>query len=266
MSKILLCCFVFFICNCALGQEIDQNLHDLCIYPTVKISDFQEKIGGSGFIVRSELVNKRYYNIVLSAAHITDQQNFPWVVVGNYKQSEIINYNKYPMIVYADDIKRDILVGLFISDIKMPTVVLNFNDQLFINTKVFHVGYTLLDDAKIDFGVVTQPKTIKPESFKGMIRTNCYSYLGDSGGPLFLQSNYSVIGICHAIRSFKGTHLTQISYYKPIQDLKDWNKELKNDLDFVFDKNKPLPNLPFLKLKLLEENRSKVIEELKKSE
>lgn len=249
MCKFLFYFFVFCFFNCVFGQEADQKLHNLCIYPTVKICDLEAKSGGSGFIVRSELVQNRYHNIVLGAAHVIDQNDFSWVFVGEYDQSKIKQYKKYPLIIYANDKKRDILVGFFISETKLPTVILNFDEKIFINTKVFHVGYTLLDDAKIDFGIITQPSTLKPESFKGMIRTNCHSYLGDSGGPLFLESNYSVIGICHAIRSFKGNHLTQISYYQSIKELKEWDKEKNNTLSFVYDNSKPLPMLPLLQLK-----------------
>ena len=39
----------------------------------------------------------------------------------------------------------------------------------------------MMDDARIDRGEVTQPLTFRPESFRGAIRTNAYTIVGDSG-------------------------------------------------------------------------------------
>jgi S1-C subfamily serine protease len=227
----------------------DKNLHRQCIYPTIKITNAEEKGGGSGFIVRSTKVDNKWHNTVISAAHVIEEEPNLFACVAHYTNwSEVKCYKKYPFITYASHTKNDIAVGYFISEEKMPVAKMNFDTKLYINTEILHCGYGLLDDARIDYGQITQPKASFP--FNNAIRTNCYTFFGDSGGPLFLKNSNEVIGVCHAIRMHRGMVLPQISYYRPITDLKVWDKQLNNALESVYKESSSLPVTPFIKLGL----------------
>lgn len=267
MNKLLLSIvltFCFF-CTLVFSEEgyktlnkkqatnaVDEKLHKQCIYPTVKITDGNNS-GGSGVIVRSTKIFDKWCNTVVVAAHVVESEDVLEVHVTEYQNwSEIKDYKKHNMMVYAKDVTRDLAVGYFTSDKKMPVAKICFDSNLYINTEVFHCGCALLDDVRIDSGQVTQPKTFLPKSNHGLIRTNCFSFYGDSGGPLFLKDNYEVIGICVGIRSYQDTLLSNISYYRPISDLKTWDAELNNALESVYTESADLPFLPLVKLKLKE--------------
>jgi small basic protein len=244
-----------FLKSSRKAQEInavDEKLHEQCIYPTVKITHGDES-GGSGFIVRSAQVGDKWHNTVITAAHIVEDEDILEVHVAEYQNwSEIKDYKKYRMISYAIDSNRDLAVAYFVSDQKMPVAKLHFESKLYINTEVFHCGYALLDDVRIDYGQITQPKTLLPKGFHDLIRANCFAFMGDSGGPLFSKDNYFAIAICVGIRSHNHTALPNVSYYRPISDLKTWDAELNNALESVYTESAALPLLPFVKLKLKE--------------
>lgn len=238
-----------------LKDEPDKALHHKCLYPTVKVTDTSGESGGSGFIVRSTKVGSNWHNIVISAAHSTEcaccAEEDLWVHVPVYENwSTVKEYKKFRMTVYAFNKKLDMSIGMFISFEKMPTAKLCLEAKLFMNTEVFHIGYALLDDAKIDYGQVTAPKATAPEFFKGFIRTNVYTFMGDSGGPLFLKSNYEVIGVCRGIRNYRGMLLPHISFYSPISELKTWDTELNNALESVYNESVNMPVIPFVRLRL----------------
>lgn len=236
------------------AHEPDKALHLKCLYPTVKITDTEGESGGSGFIVRSTKVGDEWHNIIITAAHAVEcdfcTPEELWVHVPVYENwSTLKEYHKYRLTIYARHSKQDMSIGMFISKEKMPVAQLCFDAKLYMNTDVFHIGYAVLDDARIDFGQVTAPKASGPAYFKGFIRTNAYAFMGDSGGPLFLKSNYKVIGICCGIRSFRGYLLPHISYYSPISELKTWDAELNNALESVYNESAKMPVIPFARLK-----------------
>jgi S1-C subfamily serine protease len=234
-----------------IKKEPDEKLHIQCIYPTVKITDEKQKIGGSGFIVKSTQHENLWYNSVFTVSHVVEDESELVVHVSEYENwSEIKKENIYPLEVLACDPKRDLAVAFFVSDKKMPVVNLDFDSKIYINTDVFHIGHALFDDGRINYGQVTQPKTLRPIVFFGMIRTSCYAFMGDSGGPLFLNKNYNVIGICHGIRSYQKNLLTNISYFQPITEILNWNKELNNILEPTYHGEKEFPKIPFVKLNL----------------
>jgi len=231
-------------------NAVDRKLHKQCIYPTVKITDGDEA-GGSGVVVRSTQVGDKWHNTIVTAAHVVEDEDALEVHVAEYQNwSEIKDYKKHRMVPYALDSNRDLAIGYFVSDQKMPVAKICFDSKLYINTEVFHCGYALLDDVRIDYGQITQPKTLFPKGFQGLIRANCFAFLGDSGGPLFLTDNYKVIAICVGLRSHKQMLLPNVSYYRPISDLKTWDTELNNVLESVYTESAALPLLPFVKLKL----------------
>jgi len=231
-------------------NAVDRKLHKQCIYPTVKITDGDEA-GGSGVVVRSTQVGDKWHNTIVTAAHVVEEEDALEVHVAEYQNwSEIKDYKKHRMVPYALDSNRDLAIGYFVSEQKMPVAKICFDSKLYINTEVFHCGYALLDDVRIDYGQITQPKTLFPKGFQGLIRANCFAFLGDSGGPLFLTDNYKVIAICVGLRSHKQMLLPNVSYYRPISDLKTWDTELNNVLESVYTESAALPLLPFVKLKL----------------
>lgn len=233
--------------NCQTIEVVDEKLHIQCIYPTVSITDGKGS-GGSGFIVRSTKIGYYWHNTILSAAHILNEDVSDVQVAEYQNWSEIQKYKKYDIVVYATDLNRDLGIAYFISDHQMPVVELCFDATVYINTEVFHCGYALLDDVRIDYGQVTQPKITR--TFPGMIRTNCFTFMGDSGGPLFLKSNYKAIAVCSGIRSHMNVILSNVSYYRPISELKTWDVEINNALESVYTESAALPILPFVKLKL----------------
>lgn len=253
---LIICVFATFVFSEEEGKTssvnqksnaIDKKLHKRCIYPTVMITG--NYAGGSGVIVRSTQVNDKWHNTIVSAAHVVINDDLLCVQIAEYKNwSEIKSYKKYNLVIYAVDVGRDLAVAYFVSDEEMPVAKFCFNPKLYINTKVFHCGYALFDDVKIDYGRVTQPKVINV--FPGMIRTNCFTLFGDSGGPLFLEDNYKLIGICCGIRSHSNKDIFNMSYYRSISDLKVWDLELNKALESVYTESVDLPLLPFVKLKL----------------
>ena len=68
-----------------IKKEPDEKLHIQCIYPTVKITDENQKIGGSGFIVKSVKHENLWYNSVFTASHVVEDQSELVVHVSEYK-------------------------------------------------------------------------------------------------------------------------------------------------------------------------------------
>ena len=136
-----------------IKKEPDEKLHIQCIYPTVKITDEKQKIGGSGFIVKSTQHENLWYNSVFTVSHVVEDESELVVHVSEYENwSEIKKENIYPLEVLACDRKRDLAVAFFVSDKKMPFVNLDFDSKIYINTDVFHIGHALFDDGRINYG------------------------------------------------------------------------------------------------------------------
>lgn len=240
--SLLLTCAVF-------AQAPDQKLHTDCLYPTIMVLDHEGKSGGTGFIVRSVKHGTKYRNSYITAAHVVDGDG-PFVVncIKYKKWSQVDKETKYPTFICHIHNGHDIAFGVFETDEPMPVAKLDFDHELFMDTKVCRIGFGLMDDARIDHGLITQPFTSRPQSFLGSIRTNVYSVAGDSGGPLIL--NYKVIGVCKAVRNYKDQLMTAQSYFTDIRMLKSWDKEADNCLSQLYTDEQPLPVLPFVKLEL----------------
>jgi hypothetical protein len=97
--------------------------------------------------------------------------------------------------------------------------------------------------------ILNSPST-KPEIFKDLIRTNAYSMIGDSGGPLCQVNDFKVIGVCRAIRKHKDQLMNHQSYFTDIKMLKKWNDELDNALEPIYTEKRSLPVIPFVKIEL----------------
>lgn len=236
------------------ANEPNKKLHRKCLYPTVKITDKDGDSGGSGFIVRSTKVGDQWHNIVITAAHLVEacpcEAEDLWVHVPVYENwSTVKEYKKYAFTTIARNEKMDMGIGVFISSEQMPTATMDLDAKLYIGTEVFHVGYAILDDARIDHGEITSPNVNTPLSFKGYIRCNVHTFMGDSGGPLCLKNNYKVVGVASAIRNYRGMLLPNISFYTPISALKTWDAELNNALESVYNESAKMPVIPFARLK-----------------
>lgn len=255
MHRILLC--VLFILGFIIGTNLNnlkndnKNFYKKCLHPTVIVCNSEESSGGTGFIIRSYKRGLLWQNVILGAAHtVLEDQNLKVKVPKYRNTTDFKGYEEYDLSIHALNVEADIFVGVFNTFQEMPTAELNFNEDLEIRTKIFHVGYGLFDDIRFDSGEITNIQTIDPFPFRGMIRTNAFTFSGDSGGPLFLQDDFSVIGICHGIRKKGDTVLPHISYYKSIKDFLFWDRKTNYSLKWVYKKSEPMPVLPFLKLNL----------------
>ena len=241
---------VLFVVFCA-AQTNKNQLFESCLYPTVVVFDPANETGGSAFIVRCSEYGKKFRNAIVTAQHTVESNGPFFVKIFKYKNiSEVASEVVYPLYVYAMEQKDDLAIGVFESDEKLPTAKLNFDHKILMGDDVFHVGFGMMDDARIDFGKITQTKTYKPDIFKGLIRTNAYSMVGDSGGPLFQNSDYKVIGVCRAIRKHKDQLMNHQSYFTDIKSLQKWNEQLDNALEPIYTDKRELPKLPFIKMDL----------------
>jgi hypothetical protein len=234
-----------------MAPKYHEQFYKKCLHPTIMICNSTKSSGGSGFIVKSEKRGFLWQNIVLGAAHtILDSQDLI-VKVPKYRNVDVFKgYQEYELAIHAMNTEADMFIGVFVSADEMPTVDLDLDSELKMRTKVFHVGYGLFDDVRFDAGEITQPCTIDPFPFRGMIRTNAFTFSGDSGGPLFSENNYKVIGLCHGIRRKNDIPLPQISYYKSMKEFVSWDNNINNSLNWVYKTKESIPILPFLKLNI----------------
>ena len=227
------------------------QLFESCLYPTVVVFDPANETGGSAFIVRCSQYGKKFRNAIITAQHTVESNGPFFVKIFKYKNiSEVASEVVYPLYVYAMEQKDDLAIGVFESDEKLPTAKLNFDHKILMGDDVFHVGFGMMDDARIDYGIITQTKTYKPDFLKELIRTNAYSMVGDSGGPLCQSSSLKTIGVCRAIRKHKDQLMNHQSYFTDIKMLKKWNDEYDNGLEPLYTEKRDLPTLPFVKMSL----------------
>ena len=246
----LLCLFLFLLFSYS-QEKPNLKIFESCLYPTVMVIDAINQSGGTGFLVRSTKHGKKYRNALITAQH-TVEGNGPFLVKQfKYKNiSEVESEKTMPMFIYALEENMDLAIGVFESDEKMPVMELDFNHKTMMGSNIFHVGFGMMDDARIDYGQITQTKTSKPEIFKDLIRTNAYSMIGDSGGPLCQTNDFKVIGVCKAIRKHKDQLMNHQSYFTDIKMLKKWNDELDNALEPIYTEKRSLPVIPFVKIEL----------------
>jgi len=253
--------------------EPDKKLHEMGLYPTVKLlipmdgelfqtSNYpvyranleEKKAVGSGVIIRSEkyigkIFKDKYVNVVLTAAHNIEHAKLPIkVMVGKYKDlSEIDGFDEFTSIVYEKDQDLDFAVMLFISDKKMPVANLGVDKKIYLGDKVIRVGFGLGDDIRFDEGKITSVKTIIPTVMAGKGRMNAHAIFGDSGGPVY-DDEYNVIGITHAIRGHDMGLLTVQSYFSRISNIKTWNESINNNVGFVYKSSDRLPSIALFNL------------------
>lgn len=248
---ILSLAFFVLIVVFSFAQNNKTQIYESCLYPTVIVFDPTNESGGSAFIVRSSPHKNKFRNAIITAHHTVESNGPFFVKIYKYKNlSEIDSEIVYPLYIYAMETNDDLAIGLFESEHKMPVAKINLDHKILMGDNIFHVGFGMMDDARIDFGQITQTKTHKPEIFKGLIRTNAYSMIGDSGGPLFQKDELQVIGVCRAIRKHKDQLMNHQSYFTDIKCLKNWNDRLDNSLEPIYTDKRELPKLPFVKMDL----------------
>lgn len=242
--------FVLFSCSSPVfSGPKEEKLYEQCLKPTVCIHAPLEQSAGSAFIVRSEKIGGKYRNVAITAKHCTTFSSYVVRVPVYDRSGRVLEYKIYPTFVYAGDEKKDLAVVLFESDEKMSCAELALDYPIEFGMSVFHIGFGLGDDARLDEGKVTGVNTTIPAAFDGLIRTNVYTIFGDSGGPLFNKQN-KVIGVAHGLRLFKGLVLSHHSYYTPISWLKTWDSSINNGISFVYNKQAKQPVMAYAMLKL----------------
>jgi len=249
--------------------DIDKNLHNNCLYPTVLVEDIvknsdnkQKCLGsGSGVIIKSQKFGEEWHNLVLTCHHVVDMEGTKLMMkerfgvhpelgivikVARYKDwSRFVKYESYPAYVYSQYDEGDMALLLFKSKVEMPVAELALNEKLYIGNDIMKVGFGLGDLPRVDFGRITSVNPIH-EFYKGCIRHSAHTIYGDSGGPVFRHGK--VIGLASSIRVMGYTPVFGIGYFQPTSTrIPAWNKEEKNGLQFIYKETK-LPVIPFIEL------------------
>lgn len=251
-SIFVLILITLFVPRC-LADTPDLRLHNKCLYPTVMVALEGRNSGGTGIIIRSTKVGNEYHNVFLTAGHVVNHSSLFNVHVYEYQDHSTIKEEIIlPCSFYAIDMKRDLAIGVFVSDKKMPTAEINFNPKVFIGNDVLRIGCGLGDEPRLDVGKISSVKTTMGHHLD-MIRTTIHTLPGDSGSGLF--SDYKIIGIMIMIRgrdTLQGRQIfPMMSYAVPIQNFQTWSIESNNALSFGWDNKKIIPMLPIYEIKLM---------------
>jgi S1-C subfamily serine protease len=225
----------------------DETLHNKCIYPVVLVRPTDANRCGSGVVVRSTKIKEgEYHNVFISCFHVATAYNKPYVVdhFRYEKWSSLKDKATYPVEWVHADSRRDLAVGVFISNVEITTAEIDFDPDLYLGTDVYRIGCGLGDEPRLDYGKVTALKTSIGDC-KNVIRTSIFTLPGDSGSAAF--HNYKAIGITQAIRAFQNENIFNVSYVVPMYKIKEISKEQCNSLDFVWT-TKKMPVIPYWKL------------------
>lgn len=238
--------FIFFILiGFSQAGEVDEKLHQKCLYPTVYVGRADQSGYGSGVVVRSEkITDSLYKNVFITCAHLIDDSVLDYEIKQYVYEdwSQVKEVKNYPAIFFGYNHALDIAIGVFYSDQEIPTANLDFEPKLFIGNEVFRIGCGLGDDPRLDYGKLTAYKKTPKPTF----RTSVMTVPGDSGSPLF--HNYKVVGIVVSVRSFRNLPVFAISYAIPLERFKTWNDMYNDDLSFAWT-DKKLPEMVFRYLK-----------------
>jgi S1-C subfamily serine protease len=250
MRNILTLVVLLVISIVSLAGVPDESLHNRCIYPTVLVAPHGMSAFGSGIIVKSVKVSdKQYNNVFLTCAHVSSSKNPYEVRLFKYENwSKITKVESFSCELYGINDKIDIAVGVFTTEIAMPTAQMDFNPKLFIGNEVYRIGCGLGDEPRLDYGKVTSLSMALSDGGL-MYRTSVHTVPGDSGSPLFHENK--VIGIMRAIKLWRGLPVFNISFAVPLEEFKKWSKDNDNSLDFIWT-DKEVPKMPLMNLKLKE--------------
>jgi S1-C subfamily serine protease len=226
--------------------DLDKKLHTICIYPTALVSD-EFRSHGSSVIVRSEERNGKYVNVALTCQHVIQDGNPIKIYLTDYIDWSVTGKTtSYDAWVYAQNMKNDLAILIFYSDVKMPTAKIDFDANLHLGNDVFGVGCSQMENPRVDYGKITE--------IGSEYRTSVLALPGDSGGPVFY--NYRLVGIKQSILTIPYNHFSMpvytVSNVVPICKLKEWDATTGGKIGFVYDKSKPLPELAALMLNFYE--------------
>lgn len=249
-SHLLILLFFYTLsANTINGGEVDKKLHQECLYPTIYVGSADQRGYGSGVIVRSEKVEDNLYkNVFITCAHLVDDHNIDYEVKQyTYENwSQVKETNTYPAAFVAYNHDQDIAIGVFLSEKPMPTAKMDFEPKLFIGNEVFRIGCGLGDEPRLDYGKLTAYKKTPKSTF----RTSIMTVPGDSGSPLFCE--YKIVGIMVSIRSYRNLPVFNISYAVSLERFKLWSQDNNDNLSFIWDANKKLPEMQFRYLQFKE--------------
>jgi S1-C subfamily serine protease len=240
-SSILLLFFcTFFLPNTTNAGEVDKQLHQKCLYPTIYVGRVNKSTYGSGVIVRSQKHKDGYRNVFLTCAHVVHDNYLDYEVKQFiYEEwSQVSETKTYPALFYAVNHEQDVAIGLFYSDEEMPVADLDFSPKIYIGNELFRIGCGLGGEPRLDYGKLTQYKKLP----KPLFRTSVMTVPGDSGGPVFHENK--VVAIIVSISSVRNLPVFNISFAVPLQRFKDWNDKIEKSLDFAWTKKK-IPELQF---------------------
>ena len=244
---ILLVVILMTMSNSALSGELDKQLHQKCLYPTVMIFSVNPNVksSGTGVIIKSIKKGEKYLNLVGTCAHILQKsppvyqyeydKNDPTLViesklitypkydymlqVGIYKDwSKLVGVERFDCKIEAVDEEKDIALLTFESKKEMSTVDLELNPDLFIGNDVLRIGCGAGLPYRLDYGKITSmPNTLGFLSgLEGTYRTSIATVNGDSGGPVF--HNYKLIGVMQAVMGGNGNQMMfHMSYVIPLE-------------------------------------------------
>lgn len=255
MRKFIVHSFLFlFFCiflgtNHINGGEVDKNLHIKCLYPTIYVGHADKSGYGSGVIVRSEKIDTHHYrNVFITCAHLVTDSEYDYEVrqyiYDNWSQIKDTKSYSAAFVAYNHDM--DIAIGVFKSEMEMPTATLDFEPSIFIGNDVYRIGCGLGDDPRLDYGKLTSYR----RGSKPYFRTSVMTVPGDSGSPLFHENK--VIGITVSIRSYRNLPVFNISFAVPLERFKMWNEANTSNLSFAWDKTKKLPEMQFRYLNFMD--------------
>jgi hypothetical protein len=216
--------------------EIDKELHEKCLYPTVMIFSQSVSSVGTGVILKSsKQKDNTYLNLVATCAHIlkmtpaefetennSQKQHkmikpprYEYVVaVGEYEDwSKLVGVESYECEVRVLDEKKDIALITFVSEKKLYVVDLDLQPKLYISNEVYRIGCGMADPFRLDYGRITSIDGGFGElhSTKNTYRTSIPTVPGDSGGPVFHK--YKLIGVTQAVRSISTGPISQAPIY-----------------------------------------------------
>jgi S1-C subfamily serine protease len=242
---------ILFVCPLIAGVP-DEKLHNQCLYPVVLVRPMGVRGCGTGVIVRSTKVAEgEYQNVFVTCAHVSLAYDQSYVVqhFSYEKWSHLTGSKTYPVEWVHHDPVRDLAIGVFVSDVKMPVSEIDFDPSLYIGSDVYRIGCGLGDEPRLDYGKVTSVKT-SLGNIRDVVRTSIHTLPGDSGSPVFHE--YKVFGIMQAIRQFQHGFGNQpvfnMSYCVPLARLKIMDEEQGHTLQFAWT-TKKMPGMPFWKLK-----------------
>jgi hypothetical protein len=236
------------------NRDFDADLHNKCLYPTIRVTNTGITQKSSGFIVRSEKFGDDYYNVALTCNHCIndpDENFFADIPVYEKDGTTFKKWDRYPLIVYAQNESLDVAILLFRTPTKQPTVELDFARKLCIGNEIFHFGCGMGEEPRLEIGRVTSLKGKVGRHPADVLRTSVFTVFGDSGGPTFYKNK--VVGMTQAIKvtTFRGfpAMVNGISMVIPIGAFKTWDEQENQTLGFIHNPKAGLPRLPYAMLK-----------------